>query len=103
VIVDANFGEESRRRTFLEAAARLAVPAVFILCQSDPAVVRQRLESRRGDVSDADWAVYQQATQRWEAIGPETRELVRDVSTSGTKGQALTRVLDVLGEFSLLR
>jgi predicted kinase len=103
VIVDANFGEESRRRTFLEAAARLAVPAVFILCQSDPAVVRQRLESRRGDVSDADWAVYQQATQRWEAIGPQTRELVRDVSTSGTKGQALTRVLDVLGEFSLLR
>jgi predicted kinase len=97
VIVDASFGEEKRRRAFLDAAARLAVPVVFMLCQADPEVVRRRLACRRGDASDADCSVYLKAAERWEAIGPATRSVLCEVPTNGTKDQALTRALDLLG------
>ncbi len=102
VIVDASFGEEKRRRAFLEAAARLGVPVVFILCQANPEVVRRRLECRRGDASDADWSIYQKASERWEGIGPITQETLRNIPTGGTKDQALARALGLLRESSLL-
>jgi aminoglycoside phosphotransferase family enzyme/predicted kinase len=102
VIVDASFGEEKRRQVFLEAAARLAVPAVFMLCQADPEVTRGRLECRRGDASDADWSVYRKATERWEEIGTATRGVLYEVPTNGTKDQALARALELLGEAALL-
>src|SRR5450755_90306 len=44
------------RKSFLDAAHRWAVPALLFLCEAEPGVVRARLEDRRGDVSDADWA-----------------------------------------------
>src|SRR5206468_1352984 len=58
VLVDANFREERRRQEFLEAAARLCVPAMLLLCRASAEVVKARLARRRGDVSDADWEVY---------------------------------------------
>lgn len=102
VIVDAGFGEEKRRRAFLEAAARLAVPAIFFVCQANPEVVRRRLECRRGDASDADWSIYQKASEGWEGIGAITRKVFRRIPTSGTKDQALSRALNLLGASSLL-
>src|SRR5262249_34362283 len=102
VIVDASFGEEQNRRAFVEAAARLGVPAVFMLCQADPEVIRRRLECRRGDASDADWSIYQKASERWEGIGPVTRGVLGEVPTGGTKDQALSRALELLSESSLL-
>lgn len=102
VIVDASFGEEKNRRAFVEAAARLGVPAVFILCQANPELVRRRLECRRGDASDADWSIYQKAEERWEAIDPVTRGVLCEVPTSGTKDQALSRALELLRNSSLL-
>jgi aminoglycoside phosphotransferase family enzyme/predicted kinase len=77
VIVDASFGEEKRRQAFLQTAARLAVPVVFLLCQADQEVARRRLVCRRDDASDADWSVYRKATERWEEIGPGVRRSLR--------------------------
>lgn len=74
VIVDATFGSEMRRRAFLEAAAGWAVPAVVFICEADPEVVRRRLETRSGDVSDADWSVYLDAAAHWEPIGISARQ-----------------------------
>jgi uncharacterized protein len=102
VIVDASFGEEKRRQAILDAAGRLAVPVVFMLCQADPEVTRRRLECRRGDASDADWSVYGKAAERWEEIGPATRGVLCEVSTNGTKDQTLSRALNLLGEAALL-
>ena len=99
VVVDASFGEERRRQAFLDAAARLAVPVVFMLCQADPEVVRRRLERRRDDASDADWSIYQQATERWEEPGPAGVRC--EVPTGGSREQALARALDMLGKCSL--
>lgn len=101
VLVDANFAEDRRRMAFLEAAGRLAVPLVFLLCRADPEVARQRLESRKGDVSDADWSVYQRAAERWENPGPVLQCVMREIATGGTKDQALSQALAVLGAFAL--
>jgi aminoglycoside phosphotransferase family enzyme/predicted kinase len=102
VIVDASFGAEAWRRAFLEAATRLGVPALLLLCQASPEVVRQRLERRRGDASDADVAVYDKAAARWEEVGPRARAITREVPTRGSPEEAVSRALDYLREAGLL-
>jgi aminoglycoside phosphotransferase family enzyme/predicted kinase len=96
VLVDANFREEARRRTFLEAATRWGVPGVFLVCQAEPDVVRQRLASRRDDASDADWTVYLKAVETWEGAGTRTRSALQAVSTGGSMEGALAQAVDVL-------
>ncbi len=95
-VVDASFGAEKRRRAFLELAARLRVPVVFLLCRADPETTRLRLANRRGDASDADWSIYLKAAERWEEPGPWAREALREVSTFGPQQQTLARALESL-------
>lgn len=95
-IVDATLGEEERRRAFLEAAARLCVPAVFLVCKSNPGVVRQRIVNRRGDASDADVGVYERAASRWEEVAPAARAVTHEIPTDGTPDVALAAALGVL-------
>jgi predicted kinase len=102
VVVDATFGEERRRRDFLERAAALAVPAVLLLCRAEPAVVRGRLANRRGDASDADWSIYEHAAARWEVMSPATEAQARVVNSDGTVEQALAQVDGFLQELALV-
>jgi aminoglycoside phosphotransferase family enzyme/predicted kinase len=102
VIVDASFGRESSRRAFLEAAAQWQVPGIFLLCRADAGVVRLRLESRRGDVSDADWSIYQKAAQRWEPIASSTQSEIHVIPTNESRDCILARALAALGGCSLL-
>ena len=102
VLVDASFGEEIRRCDFLELAQRLAVPAVFVLCQAGAEVVRLRLEDRQDDASDAEWSVYRGAAERWEEVGPCSRQFLREIPTNGTQEQTLSEAMGMLREFSLL-
>jgi aminoglycoside phosphotransferase family enzyme/predicted kinase len=102
VVVDASFRQERRRRDFLELAARLAVPAIFIVCRARPEVIRLRLKSRTDDPSDADWSVSQQAAERWEELGFRTREVVRDIANNSTREQALLEALQLLRAAALL-
>lgn len=103
VMVDASFGEENKRLAFLKTAARLCVPAVFVHCLARPDVARRRLENRRGDASDANWLIHQQMTDRWEAIGPATQAVRCEISTDGTKEEALIQALSCLRQASLAR
>src|SRR5205807_9415471 len=48
VLVDATFREDSSRQSFLDQAIRCGVRGVGFLCRAEPAIVRQRLENRRG-------------------------------------------------------
>jgi aminoglycoside phosphotransferase family enzyme/predicted kinase len=96
VLVDATFREEARRGEFLEAAIRLGVPALLLHCRAHPETVRARLESRRGDVSDADWAVYRQLAAAWDEPGAATQRVLREVPTDGSREEALERALGVL-------
>lgn len=66
VIVDATFQRESFRRRFLQLALDCGARTIWLECQAPAEVVQQRLLSRHGDASDADWAVYQLVRDRWE-------------------------------------
>jgi aminoglycoside phosphotransferase family enzyme/predicted kinase len=79
VVVDATFKEDARRREFLGLARRLCVPAALVVCEASPEVTRQRLAARTGDVSDADWRVYQAAA--WDAPSAGVAPAVVSVST----------------------
>lgn len=96
VLVDASFRREADRRHFLDAAARWGVPAFLLVCRAEPDEVRSRLHLRTGDPSDADWSIHLQAAARWEAAGPLTAPIVREIPTGGDPDEALARVLELL-------
>jgi predicted kinase len=101
--VDATFGEDQRRRAFVELGLRLGVPVALFLCRADPETVHDRLRRRRGDVSDADWAIYRKAAERWEPISPSRRDVAREVSTDGPVEESLAAALGRLRELGLER
>jgi aminoglycoside phosphotransferase family enzyme/predicted kinase len=101
VLVDATFREERQRQAFLEAAVRWGVPGEMLLCQAGPETVRRRLETRRGDVSDADWSVYRQVAERWEEMGALTRRCLHVLSTEGDPEQVLARAVEALRQAGL--
>lgn len=93
VIIDASFGRETLRVDLLDAARRLAVPAVLFICDAPRDMVHARLAGRRDDASDADVMVYEAARQAWESFGPETQRVVAPldaVTAEGALEQALT-------------
>jgi predicted kinase len=96
VLVDASFREEAQRRAFLEAAARWGVPGLFLLCQAEPGVVRERPAGRRDDASDADWSIHLKSAEAWEEPGCPTGSVLRAVPTGGTREQACDLALAVL-------
>jgi aminoglycoside phosphotransferase family enzyme/predicted kinase len=101
VLVDATFREDAWRRAFLKAAVRWGMPGLFLLCRASPAVVQARLAARRGDVSDADWAVYQQLAAAWEDTGPLVRQTLRAINTDGSQEDALNQALGLLRQADL--
>lgn len=89
VIVDASFREAKRRRAFLEAAGAWGVRSLLLMCEADPAVVRERLSRRRGDASDADWHVHAEAARTWEAGGAPDPRWLQSVPTDGGRRAAV--------------
>jgi aminoglycoside phosphotransferase family enzyme/predicted kinase len=61
VIIDATFKDPEHRRLFLNLAAGVGVPVLFVECQAAEEEVFRRLkerEQRPREVSDATWEVY---------------------------------------------
>jgi len=102
VLIDASFREEARRRLFLEAAYQWGINGCLLLCHADPDVIRNRLASRQGDVSDADGPIYEEITQRWDEPSLPTRTVTREIATGGSLAYSLNQALEVLQEFGLL-
>jgi len=92
VLIDANFREDANRLRFLEAAGRWAVPALFVHCRADPAIIRKRLDARRNDASDADWRVYQSLQAAWQPLSDEVRRAAFEVNTSGDVAEGANSV-----------
>jgi aminoglycoside phosphotransferase family enzyme/predicted kinase len=101
VIVDATFRADRHRANFLRAAVDWGVPAVFLGCDADPAVVRERLARRRGDVSDADWSVYELARSRWEKPGVEVRPVLYRIATDQDGGNPRDEAATILRQQGL--
>jgi predicted kinase len=101
VIVDATFARDAWRVTFLQAARAWGVPVVLLVCRADPAVVRERLARRRGDVSDADWSVYQLAAARWEAASAAVQPFLHEITTDAGDAQVRSTALAALQEHGI--
>lgn len=96
VVVDANFGAAARRAAFVEAADRWCVPVRFLECVAPPETARHRIEGRRNDASDADWAIYQNAVGKWEATTDADRAV--KIPTDGTIEQAADTAMQAVRE-----
>lgn len=101
VLIDATFREEKQRRTFLEAAIHWGVPGAMLLCRAEPDTVRNRLEQRRGDASDADWAIYVHLAASWEEVGASTERNCHVISTQGSPGESLSSAIVLLRHMGL--
>jgi aminoglycoside phosphotransferase family enzyme/predicted kinase len=99
-LVDASFREEKMRRTFLEAATRWGVPGLLLLCKAGAETVRKRLQTRRDDVSDADWSIYQRVAESWQEPLPTTKQSLCEIPT-GDNQEGLARSLEVLRSIHL--
>jgi len=100
VVVDASFREAGRRRVFLDAARDWGVRGCMLMCTAPAEVVRQRLASRRGGWSDADWAIHRAAAAVWEAepdraYARKTFEVPAGESRAEALGSALARLRDL--------
>jgi aminoglycoside phosphotransferase family enzyme/predicted kinase len=98
VIIDASFRQNAFRQRFLHTARRLAVPTLWLECQADPAVCRRRLAGRHGDVSDADWAIYELSAEHWEAPSPDVTAAWQVVDANGSSEQVAETALRGLRE-----
>jgi predicted kinase len=96
VVVDATLRGEARRKSFLDLAARMGVPGILLICQARPAVIRSRLESRRHDLSDADWSIHQRAALGWEPPCPASAQKLYLIDTTRESGQPSAAALELL-------
>jgi aminoglycoside phosphotransferase family enzyme/predicted kinase len=101
VLVDATFRQDARRSAFLNAAVQAGVRVGMLVCTAEAAIVQARLAQRRGDVSDADWSVYELAAAEWEPLGSDTGRVVRHIDTTGDQQEVLARALAALAEFGM--
>ncbi len=102
VLVNASFRDESHRRLFLDAARRWGVAGRMLLCRADPEVIRRRLERRRGDASDAGWAIYLEAARHWQEPGATTRDISHTIDADGPPAPVLDQALGALREAGLM-
>jgi len=102
VAVDATFLDESHRRRFLNTARRYGVPALFLLCEATPDIIRARLAARRGDASDADWAVYENTARRWEKPSPATQRSLCRIDSGAQLQTAIQSALAALRAAEIL-
>jgi aminoglycoside phosphotransferase family enzyme/predicted kinase len=102
VIVDATFRDELQRQRFVEAAVRYGARVGFIVCRASPETVRQRLEARKGDASDAGWDEYQRAAGDWEEPGAGVSRVLDTIATEGAPQAALKRACETLRRVGLL-
>jgi aminoglycoside phosphotransferase family enzyme/predicted kinase len=96
VIVDASFRTEAHRRQLLDAARAWGVPALMLHCVADEQAVHRRLAQRRGDASDADWAVHLRAAADWATPQAATLRAYRLVATDDAVEVVLERAMAVL-------
>jgi aminoglycoside phosphotransferase family enzyme/predicted kinase len=96
VIIDASFASDSHRTRFIDAGRALAVPVVWLVCLATSDRIRERLAQRHGDVSDADFAVYERARQSWEPPGRVSREVLTEIDTEHGAEHSLSHALSVL-------
>ena len=101
VIVDATFHREAQRQSFLQLAIDCGVRCLWLECTAPAELTRQRLNSRQGDASDADWSVSQWMHQQWEPASAFTERFHARIDASGSTAVTLSAARDVLRQHCL--
>jgi uncharacterized protein len=101
VIVDATFHSEAQRQSFIQLAIDCGVRCLWLEGTAPAEVTRQRLESRQGDASDADWSVWKMMQQQWEPASTFTERFHAPVDASGSAATTLNAAREALREQSL--
>ncbi|MEK6261868.1 MAG: AAA family ATPase [Planctomycetota bacterium] len=96
VIVDATFQRESLRQKFLQLALDCGARAVWLECTAPADIVLRRLETRRGDPSDADWSVYQLVREHWERASEFTERFHATIEVGESAASGLSAAHGVL-------
>ncbi|MDA1231416.1 MAG: AAA family ATPase, partial [Planctomycetota bacterium] len=102
VIVDATFQRNENRQCFLQLAIDCGIRPVWLECQAPVGIARSRLESRRGDASDADCSVYQLVRSQWEHASEFTERFHAPVECGGDSESAMSDALRVLHQRGLM-
>ncbi len=90
VILDAKYDRAAQRQQVLTQAA--AIPAFVIQCCCPLEVLRQRLEARSGDISDATAELLERQQAAAEPLTPTTAARALELDTSGDIATALAAV-----------
>jgi aminoglycoside phosphotransferase family enzyme/predicted kinase len=101
VIVDATFVDETRRRRFYDLSISWGVSPQLLWCQTNPETIQKRLTARRGDASDADWAVYLHSAERLQHFQKWEQRWKCTLDTSGSVEEACQQALARLREAGL--
>jgi len=100
VVVDATFARRDHRAAFVDAAARLGAPWLLVHSTASEARTAERMARRAGDArepSEADFAVYLRARERFEAPDELPADRVVVVESGHEPVEEVTaRVLDRL-------
>jgi len=98
-IADATFVKAAHREPFLAAARQLGVPGLFVWTRADEETIRRRLARRAGEageVSDADWLVYQKLKAEFEPPGASWCITVEQETSGETLGAlVIERLIDI--------
>jgi predicted kinase len=78
VILDATFYKNYHRKQVVKLAKQTKTPIYFIECVLSPKSVKERLENRKNDLSEADVKVYQKLKRNFEPL----RQLHLELDTS---------------------
>ncbi len=84
VIVDATFLKQGQRSLFKTLASAMHVPYYIIHCHADPAILRQRIISRKQaerDASEADLNVLEHQLQHQQGLTEEEQQRRIDLNT----------------------
>jgi uncharacterized protein len=70
IVVDAAFLESDRRQAFIDLAGDCGGRAVVLACEAPPGILRERVQARRNDPSDAGLEVLEAQLERGIEPGP---------------------------------
>ncbi len=100
-LMDATFLKAVHRRLLVKLALDHGVPAVLLVCQAPPEIVRARLEERRGDHSDATWEVHRHLADQWEDWKAPDGLVSRSIDTDGPLASVVAKSIAALREAGL--
>ena len=98
VVVDATFRERPERDRAAAVAEETGATVTFVRVTCSPEVVRERLQARTDDPSDADLAVYREHRESFEPLVREHVTVDNSGSLAETRRQVDQHVLDPLLE-----